>query len=186
MGSGLGTGNLTRDYRFGELYCSTLNQSDIDTANQMGFNPEGVKFQYDFLNDGYEKLPEGLRVAIEGGRDIIVLMNPPYATANDGVSKGATKKGITNTIIGNEMNDNEMGKSGKQLYNQFIYRLIKKFNTNICMFTPPLYLSGPTSKKIRDILFNKMKFEKGFIMDSTNFADVKSWGLTFSILSIKK
>jgi len=30
-----GTGNLTKDYKFGELYCSTLHQSDIDTANQM-------------------------------------------------------------------------------------------------------------------------------------------------------
>ena len=78
-----GTGNLTRDYKFGELYVSTLNQSDIDTANQMGYNPEAVKFQYDFLNDDYEKLPEGLRKAIEEGRQIIVLMNPPYATASN-------------------------------------------------------------------------------------------------------
>ena len=69
-----GTGNLTRDYQFKELYVSTLNQSDIDTANQMGYNPEAVKFQYDFLNDEYSKLPEGLRNAIENGRQIIVLI----------------------------------------------------------------------------------------------------------------
>jgi len=43
-----GTLNLTRDYRFGEAYCSTLIQDDVDTANQMNFNPEAVKFQYDF------------------------------------------------------------------------------------------------------------------------------------------
>lgn len=34
-----GTANLTRDYKFKELYISTLNQSDIDTINQMGYNP---------------------------------------------------------------------------------------------------------------------------------------------------
>jgi len=76
-----GTGNLTRDYKFKELYCSTLNQSDIDTANQMGYNPESVKFQFDFLNDPDEKLPKGLRDAIENGKEIIVFMNPPYARA---------------------------------------------------------------------------------------------------------
>ena len=43
-----GTGNLTRNYKFKKLFCSTLHKSDIDTANQMGINPEAVKFQYDF------------------------------------------------------------------------------------------------------------------------------------------
>jgi len=181
-----GTGNLTRDYKFGELYVSTLNQSDIDTADQMGYNPEGTKFQYDFLNDDYEKLPEGLRNAIEEGRQIIVLMNPPYGTANDGAAKGATKKGLSDTMVGNRMSDDKMGKSRQQLYNQFIYKLVKDMCVNLCMFTPPLYLSGPSSKELREIIFESMKFEKGFLMDSSNFADVKSWGLSFSILSSKK
>jgi hypothetical protein len=75
-----GTGNLTRDYKFKELYVSTLNSSDIETAKQMGYNPEATKFQFDFLNDEYEFLPKGLRDAIEGGRKIIVLMNPPYSS----------------------------------------------------------------------------------------------------------
>ena len=34
-----GTGNLTRDYKFKELYVSTLGYSDIQTAEQMGYNP---------------------------------------------------------------------------------------------------------------------------------------------------
>lgn len=181
-----GTGNLTRDYIFKELYVSTLNQSDIDTANQMGYNPEAVKFQYDFLNDDYEKLPKGLRKAIEEGRQIIVLMNPPYGTANDGVAKGATKKGLSDTVVGNRMSNDNMGKSLEQLYNQFIYKLVKDMSVNLCMFTPPLYLSGPSTKRVRDILKESMEFEKGFLMDAANFADVKSWGLSFSILSVKK
>ena len=47
-----GTANLTRDYKFKELYMSTVEQSDIDTIDQMGYNPDAIKFQYDFLNDG--------------------------------------------------------------------------------------------------------------------------------------
>src|SRR5690554_6239520 len=66
-----GTMNLTRDYQFKELYCSTLEASDLETAEQHGYNPEAVKFQYDFLNDGPEKLPQGLRDAIEQGKEIL-------------------------------------------------------------------------------------------------------------------
>ena len=183
-----GTGNLTRDYSFKELYVSTLNQSDIDTANQMGYNPEATKFQYDFLNDEYNKLPEGLHKAIEEGRQIIVLMNPPYGTATENsIEEGKHKAGISNTNIKNEMNQKDLGKSKEQLYSQFIYRLLK-FDGKIhfCMFTPPLYLSGSSFHKIREYLFSKVNFTKGFLMDAANFADVKSWGLSFSILSSKK
>jgi hypothetical protein len=179
-----GTGNLTRDYQFKELYVSTLNQSDIDTANQMGYNPEAVKFQYDFLNDDYSKLPEGLRKAIEEGRKIIVLMNPPYASSGNFVN-GKTKVGLTENKIALEMNKLSMGKDSQQLYNQFIYRSLIIENVNICMFSPPLFLSGVSSKKLRDYMFKKVEFTKGFLMDAANFADVKSWGLSFSILSSK-
>jgi hypothetical protein len=181
-----GTGNLTRDYQFKELYVSTLNQSDIDTANQMGYNPEATKFQYDFLNDNYEKLPEGLRKVIEQGREVICLMNPPYGTANDGVGKGATKKGLSDTLVSQKMDHDKMGKSRQQLYNQFIYKLIHMNVFSLCMFTPPLYLSGVSTKIFRTFIFNKMNFNKGFLMDASNFADVKSWGLSFTILSSKK
>ena len=181
-----GTGNLTRDYQFKELYVSTLNQSDIDTANQMGYNPEAVKFQYDFLNDEYSKLPEGLRNAIENGRQIIVLMNPPYATSSN-MSFGTSKKGVADTLINRIMKDNVMGDSSKQLYAQFIYRL-HSFGgkINISLFSNPSYLTGEKFKKFREVVIKDYVFEGGFVMDSANFADVKSWGLTFSILSIKK
>jgi len=183
-----GTGNLTRDYKFKELYVSTLNQSDIDTANQMGYNTEAVKFQYDFLNDDYEKLPVGLRNAIEGNKEIIVLMNPPYGTATDNQGKtGETKDGISDTKMKILMNENNMGKSKEQLYSQFIYRLISYSQTpNICMFTPPLYLSGNSFKQVRNLLLSKLDFVKGFLMNSSNFADVQSWGLSFSILKRRK
>jgi hypothetical protein len=180
-----GTGNLTRDYKFKELYVSTLNQSDIDTANQMGYNPEAVKFQYDFLNDGYEKLPQGIRYAIEKGRKIIVLMNPPYASSGN-LLNGKYKKGLTESVVAEEMKKKGFGKDSQQLYNQFIFKLVEFKVINICMFTPPLYLSGSSSKGLRKFIFEILDFSKGFIMDAANFADVKSWGLSFSILSVKK
>ena len=54
-----GTGNLTRDYKFKELYCSTLNEGDLEIGKKYNvpktiWNEDGAKFQYDFLNDDVE------------------------------------------------------------------------------------------------------------------------------------
>jgi hypothetical protein len=179
-----GTGNLTRDYKFKELYVSTLNQSDIDTANQMGYNSEAVKFQFDFLNDSDEKLPQGLKNAIDEGREIIVFMNPPYATSSYVHKKGLKKTGVSKTLINEQMNKDNIGNGSKNLYSQFVYRLIK-LGTNICMFTPVTIFSGDTFKNLREKIFNSHQFEKGFLMDASNFADVSSWGLSFSIITKK-
>jgi hypothetical protein len=180
-----GTGNLTRDYKFKEIYVSTLNQSDIDTANQMGYNDEAVKFQYDFLNDHYEKLPIGLRNAIESGKEIIVLMNPPYGRANEGGQTSTITKGSADTQISQEMKLEKVGASSAQLYSQFIFR-ISKFNCNIAMFSKPNFVTSPSFEGLRKILNQKYEFSKGFVMNASEFADVKEWPLTFSILRPKK
>jgi len=175
-----GTGNLTRDYKFKELYCSTLIQADIDTANQMGYNPEAVKFQYDFLNDEYEKLPVGLRNAIESGKEIIVLMNPPYVESSD--KSGELEK----TLISSQMADNQLQRESKQLFNQFIFRLINfSKKIDICQFTNASLFTYPSYQKFRDFIFENKKYVKGFVIDASEFADVKSWPLTFSILKNK-
>ena len=176
-----GTGNLTRDYKFGELYVSTLNQSDIDTANQMGYNPEAVKFQYDFLNDDYEKLPEGLRKAIEEGRQIIVLMNPPYATSSNMV-QGTSKKGIGFTRMNSQMNELKMDRAASQLYAQFFYRLSKIENIRIAMFTKPTFMTGQVYKEFRNQVLSKYVLKSGFVMNAKDFEGVKSWPLTFHSL----
>ena len=69
------------EYKFNELYCSTLSQGEIDVANNNRVNPEATKFQYDFLNDGIidgkidvlndPKLPQGLKDAILNGKEIV-------------------------------------------------------------------------------------------------------------------
>lgn len=174
-----GTGNLTRDYKFKELYVSTLNQSDIDTANQMGYNPEAVKFQYDFLNDEYEKFPIGLRNAIESGKEIIVLMNPPYGTSS--TSGGNHKEGTSLTKISDLMKLEKLGKSCEQLYAQFLFRLNSIGIKNICIFAKPNFFSSSGFKEFRLKIWIDYDFRNGFVMDASEFADVKQWPLTFTI-----
>ena len=86
-----GGGNLTRDYKFKELYCSTLFQSELDIGSR--YNPEAVKFQFDFLNDyipmpdeiveSETKIPKGLLEALKENKPIVFFLNPPYGTANN-------------------------------------------------------------------------------------------------------
>lgn len=182
-----GTGNLTRDYKFKELYVSTLNQSDIDTTNQMGYNPEAVKFQYDFLNDDYEKLPVGLRNAIESGKEIIVLMNPPYGTAKNGGNKvGNNKIGIAYSVIGKKMKVEKYDKSSAQLYGQFIYRLINEMTGkfHLAFFAKSSYKTSVSFQKLRNDMKEKLKFKKGFLFNASNFDSTsEKWGVDFSIFS---
>ena len=98
-----GTGNLTRDYHFGELYCSTLFQSELDMG--VNYNPEATKFQFDFLNDyipspddivQYQsKIPQGLYEALKQDKPIVFFLNPPYATSRSNVR---TKKALENPL----------------------------------------------------------------------------------------
>jgi hypothetical protein len=179
--------NLTRDYKFNELYCSTLEQSDIDTANQMGYNTEATKFQYDFLNGDYNVLPEGLRTAIDSGKEILFLINPPYAAAtNMGTEEGDSKEGVAKTKMNTLMINDGWGKSAQNLYTQFLYRIteFQKVNKNIKigLFSPPLFLSGESFKDCRNKFLPLFKYEKGFLFEASHFSDVaKGWGISFTI-----
>ena len=131
-----GTGNLTRDYKFNELYCSTLFDSEL--AIGINYNPEANKFQFDFLNDyipdsdliNYDsKMPKGLVSALQQNKPIVFFINPPYGTAANGfASNNSSKEGIAKTKINTRMLGDGIGTCSQNLYAQFLYRimLIKK------------------------------------------------------------
>jgi hypothetical protein len=182
-----GTGNLTRDYNFKELYASTLIYSDIQTAQQMDYNSESVKFQFDFLNDDYDFLPTNLKKAIEEGKEIIIFMNSPYQDGSElSTNNGESNiKGNINTTINKIMKKNGIGKCSKQLYAQFLYRVLllnKLNNISIACFAPPLYLTGESYKEFRNKFFEKFEFKDGFMLNSSNFSDTSdNWPISFSI-----
>ena len=55
-----GTGNLTREYMFSDLYCSTLHETDLEIGSI--YNLKACKFQYDFLNDDVEAFENVKRI----------------------------------------------------------------------------------------------------------------------------
>lgn len=179
-----GTGNLTRDYQFKELYCSTLEQSDIDTANQAGYNPNAVKFQFDFLNDDDSKLPAGLVAALnDPNKKVLFYINPPYMKSTP--NKGVINAGESSTTIGNEMREQSYGIASSQLSTQFLYRILKYRNENknihVAWFNKPNYMTSDGFRAIRAKLLKNFGFENGFIFNASHFADASdAWGISFT------
>ena len=182
-----GTGNLTRDYRFKELYCSTLLKEDVDIMVQSKIN-EGAdeRFAYDFLND--MELPEKIQKAFEEKKKVCFFINPPYGTANNmGTELGDHKAGVALTKMNQIMKDNKIGACSQQLYAQFLYRILQLKEqygneVTICLFAPTLYMTGGSFKKFREVFYRSFTGIDGFLFQASHFADVASeWGISFTI-----
>ena len=190
-----GSLNLTRDYKFGELYCSTLYQSELNIGAD--YNPEATKFQFDFLNDEIvsknsllgvynDKLPKGLKDALINNKPIVFFINPPYATA--GIKGENSKKGCANTKINAQMKNDKIGACCQNLYAQFLYRILmikREFNLTNCyiaLFSPTLFLTGSSWSKFRNVYLNEFTFDSGVQFKASHFADCSdSWGISFSL-----
>lgn len=191
-----GTGNLTRDGYFNELYCSTLRKEDLEMGECN--NPEGIKFKYDFLNDGVNlenrdileeiSIPKNLKESILRNKNIVIYINPPYGEASDSRVKGRKiKKSIIDTKVAKLMKEKKIG-SQQQMYTQFIYRILKikeKYNlTNLYlgMFCPPLFFTGGKSEKLRNYFKDNFEYLSGFLFKASNFANVSDeWGISFTL-----
>lgn len=195
-----GTGNLTRDYYFQELYCSTLFETDLEIGSR--YNKNALKFQYDFLNDDIDilegkellnseiKMPKQLLEALEANIPILFLINPPYSAAGTMKTDGSHKGGIVKTKINKLMKNYKMGTCSQQLYAQFLFRilLLKSYynlsNVSICVFSSPLFMSGSSFEKFREIFLGEFEYKNGMLFKASYFDDVSSrWGISFSIWS---
>lgn len=148
-----GTGNLTRDYCFNELYCSTLHDHDLTIGEK--YNNDSIKFQYDFLNDDvnvfdelvqkvqegydlterdffgtklYEKAPNLVKSML-AQKNVLFFINPPFGTTGEmsSVISGTGNKvsGLSDTATSIKMKREKVGACSQQLYAQFLYRILQ-------------------------------------------------------------
>jgi hypothetical protein len=194
-----GTGNLTRDYHFEELYCSTIFKGDLIVGDK--YNSNATKFQYDFLNDdvnileGAEllesmcKIPKQLLESLKLDKPFLFFINPPFATAGNAKAKSVKSKvGTGDTKVNKLMKKYNVGKSAQQLYAQFIFKILllkKRYNLSsvkVAVFSNPLFLSGPSFEGFRKQFFEDFKFVKGMLLKAGNFYDVSNdWAISFSV-----
>ncbi len=185
-----GTGNLlaglTNKYN---IFASTLDKQDVDvmhsrieTMNENSVNGQGANllqehvFQFDFLNDSFDKVPEALLNVInnpEKRKKLVIYINPPYAEAsnkktlqgiegNKGVEQNATNKKYAE----------QLGQGNAELFVQFLTRIYFEIpDAIIAEFSKVKILNGQHFIKFRN--FFEAKLEKAFVVPASTFDNVK-------------
>lgn len=172
-----GTKNLTRDYKFKELYCSTLEQYELDASSDL--NPEATSFQFDFLNSPLEDLPKGLLEAFQQNKKILFLLNPPYS---------GNKLAADVSKCRQDMKKQKFGICSRNILSQFYYRMIKikeqynLTNLHICIFAPRNIFISPSFQKLRYLYADNFKCVESYMFPNTLFTNLKAnWAITLSL-----
>lgn len=186
-----GTKNLTRDYRFNELYCSTLESAELAISKR--YNKEATAFPFDFLNDSLDKLPMGLKKALEENKPIIFFINPPYATSSTFTADKQKEDGCCDNMVAEKMRNAGLDLACRNMIPQFLYRImmIKEqyglTDVHIALFTKPNFLCANSFTKFRKVFFDTFKYDNGIYFNASEFADVSDkWGIAFEIWNCGK
>ena len=191
-----GTGNLQYHLpaaAWPKVYLSTLYREDVEHCERLF--PAAEVFQYDYLNDDVGSVFEGGRTAT--GQTLlahasqltwklpqclrddlanpairwIVLINPPFATAQQGGAAGANKADVSRTLVRDEMHAQGLGEVSRELFSQFIFRIRREFAGRqawLGLFSKIKYLNANNDQTLRDRVF-RFRFERGFMFSSVNF-----------------
>ena len=178
-----GTGNLltglTNKYR---IWASTLDKADVEIMKERVKNGanllEGNIFQFDFLNDSFDKLPKSLQEVLNDEnkrKKLVIYINPPYAeatTANTVAGTGQNKSKVaTNNETYYKYKD-IMSTASNEIFAQFFIRIYKEIpNCILASFSTLKYVNSSNFKKFREIF--KTKFLDGFIVPANTFDNVK-------------
>ncbi len=178
-----GTGNLLSGLiNKANLYLSTLDKSDVSIVKERIKNGakllENHVFQFDFLNDDFNKVPKSLQEILkdkEKLKKLIIYINPPYAEAGNKAKMSGTGKHKDLVARGNricEKYKNELNKANNELFAQFFMRIYRELNGCImASFSKLKYLNSSNFKKFREVF--KAKFLEGFMVPADSFDNVK-------------
>ncbi len=178
-----GTGNLlaglTNKYN---IWASTLDKQDVEVMHDRIKNGANLLdshvFQFDFLNDKFEKLPEKLQDIIndpEKRKKLIIYINPPYAEATTARTLAGTGKNKPKTATDNktyEKYKNIIGKASNELFTQFLIRIYCEIpDCKIANFSTIKHLQSANFKDFREKF--QAKLRKLFLIPADTFDNVK-------------
>lgn len=177
-----GTGNLLAglDPKAKQrVWLSTLQQADVDIVHERIRNGAALfdnhVFQFDFLNDSFDKLPDGLRDIVndpDKRKKLVVFMNPPYAEAGSTKSKKA-KVGVSNeTAVRDRSSATLAAFAKRELFAQFLARIYADIpGCIIAEFSKLKHLSGPYFRSFREGFLARLC--AGFVVPAESFDNVK-------------
>jgi hypothetical protein len=175
-----GTGNLlaglTNEYN---VWASDIEQGNVETMqalididDNLNLLP-GHVFQFDFLNDSFDKLPPELKKIIddpEKREKLIMYINPPYAeAANHGTRSNKAQVAAAHKT--SEKYKDLLGRGINELFANFfvkIYDLIP--NAKLASFGKLKYINSQNFVKFRE--YFKAEYKAGFICRANTFDNV--------------
>ncbi len=177
-----GTGNLltglVNKYR---IYASTLDRQDVDVIKDRIKNGanllENHVFQFDFLNDDFDKLPKSLKDIIndpEKRKKLVIYINPPYAEHGSRTTIAAhgehkTSVSTTSKVYNNFSKD--VGTAMRELFVQFFVRIYKDIpDAKLASFSTLKFVNSQNFLKFRQ--YFKAEYKKGFICKANTFDNV--------------
>ncbi|GAA9132793.1 hypothetical protein Taitung69_14540 [Helicobacter pylori] len=179
-----GTGNLLNGLtNKANCFLSTLDSNDVAivkelaAANKLNLLENHV-FQFDFLNDDFNKAPKSLQEILkdkEKRKKLIIYINPPYAEAGNKAKMSGTGKHKDLVARGNlicKKYKDDLNKANNELFAQFFMHIYKELNGCImASFSMLKYLNSSNFKKFREVF--KAKFLEGFMVPADSFDNVK-------------
>ncbi|WQZ27031.1 hypothetical protein E5P96_06670 [Helicobacter pylori] len=179
-----GTGNLLNGLtNKANCFLSTLDSNDVAIVKELAATNklnllENHVFQFDFLNDDFNKAPKSLQEILndkEKRKKLIIYINPPYAEAGNKAKMSGTGKHKDLVARGNricEKYKDELNKANNELFAQFFMRIYKELDGCImASFSKLKYLNSSNFKKFREVF--KAKFLEGFMVPADSFDNVK-------------
>jgi len=178
-----GTGNLlaglTNKYR---IWASTLDQQDVDVMRERAKNGanllESHIFQFDFLNDPFDRLPKGLKEIIddpEKRKKLVIYINPPYAEAGDAKQRAHTGMNKTDVSVVHATYDKylpRIGIAGRELFAQFLMRIYDDVpGCVVGQFSKLKHLMAPNFKEFRKAFCGRLA--RCFVTPADTFDNVK-------------
>jgi hypothetical protein len=131
-------------------------------------------FQFDFLNDSFDGLPEELQKIIndaEKRKKLIVYINPPYAESGAGIGKGINKGGVVIAHASHNMYLDSLGKASHELFAQFMARVHHLLpGAHLALFATLKYVNSYNFQKFRE--FFTAQYKNGFICKANTFDNV--------------
>jgi len=174
-----GTGNLlaglTNKYN---IWASTLDKADVDVMHDRIKNGANLLeehcFQFDFLNDDFDKLPKGLLDIIENTpENLLVYINPPYAEAGSKetiIGTGSNKSKVSTSKIFDEFKG-KVGNSTLELSAQFMLRIYRDIpNAKLAVFSKLKYISSSNFISFREYFM--AEYKGGFVCKANTFDNV--------------
>lgn len=193
-----GSGNLLRGLTNKyNIYASTLDDSDVKVMHdaidggRLNLLKNNV-FQFDFLNDGYEKaldgsmvsalatcskIPESLRKILadpEKRKKLVIYINPPYKEPTDAKQVVGTGQNVDSLASSTKVYDSfidKVGTSVRELFTQFLLRIYKDCSGCIIgCFSTLKHLQASNFKKFRSVF--KMELRNAFLVPGYTFDNV--------------